>query len=182
MDMYVVRARFGLDIALNLRRRIANVHWRVPLDLKRVRDPRDIICWFQENMPEEYQKPEKGWLRVAGQLLLFAHSIEEGDLIFTPDSRPDFREILIGKVVKPYKFEPNLLDDYEPPRHIYHTLEEIIWHEKSLHRDDMPETICTPGPEKGGLDLRGTVYLIKDCRSDLLKVMEEKGINFENAE
>ncbi len=182
MNMYVVRARataherseFDNEIKLNLRLGIATVHWRVKLDLKSVHDPMDIVRYFQENIPDDYQKTEKGWLKISRELLLFANNIKEGDLIFTPDTPRN--QIWVGRVVKPYKFDPILLDDNK--RNIYHILEEVKWHTESLSRDDMPETICSPGHGKKGLDLRGTVYLIKDedCRSDLLKIMRERDI------
>ncbi len=174
MDMYVVRARFGLDINLNLRCGIASVHWRVPLDLKHVHDPMDIVRSFQENIPG--QKTEQGWLTIARELLLFAHDIKEGDLVFTSDTPR--KQIWIGKVIKPYKYEPDLLDD--DGYHIFHTLEEVRWYGQPLSRKVLAEPICTPGPGKMGLDRRGTVYLIKDCRNELLNVMTENGIHFES--
>ena len=120
--------------------------------------------------------------RRASELLTFAHDIKKGDLIFTPDSRRKFQDILVGKVVEPYLYWPSehnddLFSDNWPIRHI---LKEVEWHKITLPRKEMPETICSAGHAKSGVDLRGTVFEIKspESRRDLLEEMRKRNIKF----
>jgi predicted Mrr-cat superfamily restriction endonuclease len=196
MKMFVVRAgKNGNDIELNKRYKIACVGFTVPIDLKHIHDLATIekeleiyknSVYINETLYSGYQS-EAGRRRIASQLLLFAHDIEKNDLVFTPD--PIDKIIYIGKVIKPYLYYPSrhgkelLAEKWakdEEPRFIRHILEEVYWYEKTLPRKEMPETICTPGPGKKGVDRQGTVYQIDktdpDCRRDLLNEMKKLGL------
>jgi len=191
MKMFVVRA--GEDSQhreINLERKIATVMFYVPVDLKNIEDIKTLIPKLEGKAKLYAQKPEElyhgykteaGRRTIAVELLTFAHDIKRGDLIFTPDSRRKFQDILVGKVIEPYlywpsKYTTDLLDEYG--QKICHVLEKVEWHERTLPRKEMPETICSPGHSKRGVDQRWTVFEIKDqeTRRDLLEEMRKRHI------
>ena len=191
MKMFVVRAgKEGQHRTINLDQKIASVMFNVPIDLKNEHDIGKIIHVLEDNAkrfahaPEQlYQgyKTEAGRRTIADELLTFAHDIKKGDLVFTPDSRRNFRDILVGKVIEPYLYWPNkyvtnLLDDDGQP--ICHVLEKVAWHELTLPRKEMPKTVCSPDHAKRGVDQRWTVFEIKDpeSRRDLLNEMRKRNI------
>lgn len=186
MKMFVVRAgKKGENRALNINRGIACVRFQVQIDLKNVHDLDAVIRALEQYVRTSEKddiplhpgyKTEAGRRIRAIELLTFAHGIECGDLVFMPDSRPGFRDILVGKVIKPYLYWPSKYNSVllgEDKRPILHILEKVAWHEKTLPRKEMPETICSPGHGKTGVDQRWTVYEIKEpeSRRDLLEEM-----------
>jgi predicted Mrr-cat superfamily restriction endonuclease len=190
MKMFVVRAgKESQFIEFNLDRKTASVAFNVPIDLKHTHNLDTVIRALEEHrrtsevngmpLPPGY-RTEAGRRTRAIELLTFAHDIKKGDLVFTPDTRPQFRDILVGKVIEPYLYWPskhktNLLADGFP---ILHVLEKVAWHEKTLPRKKMPETICSPGHAKTGVDQRRTVFEIKnpESRRDLLEEMRKRSI------
>ena len=69
----------------------------------------------QEELKEELlrARPDLGIHRAAkraGQIFRFAHEMREGDFVLTP-VRPT-RNVLAGKVVGPYSFDPHYADSY----------------------------------------------------------------------
>jgi predicted Mrr-cat superfamily restriction endonuclease len=191
MKMFVVRAgEESQHIALNLDREFACVGFQVPIDLKHTHDLHAVLQALEDYARTSEAegmalhpgyKTEAGRRTRAVELLTFAHDIKRGDLVFTPDSRPKFRNILVGKVIEPYlywpsKYTTDLLDGEDWP--IFHILEKVAWHKRTLPRDKMPETICSPGHAKKGVDQRWTVFEIKDpeSRRDLLEEMRKRHI------
>ncbi len=191
MKMFVVRAGEESEhVAINLDREIACVRFQVPIDLKHTHDLNTVIRALENYVRTSEAdgrtlhpgyKTDAGRRTRAIELLTFAHDIKKGDLVFTPDSRREFRDILVGKVIEPYlywpsKYTTDFLDDDGWP--IRHVLEKVAWYEKTLPRDDMPETICSPGHAKRGVDQRWTVFEIKEqeSRRDLLDEMRKRHI------
>lgn len=189
MKMFVVRAgEESQDRELNIDRQISCVRFQVLIDLKHTHDLNIVIRALEDyarnsdgNTLHPGYKTEAGRRTRAIELLTFAHDIKRGDLVFTPDSRPKFRDILVGRVIEPYLYWPSkymtdLLDEDGWP--IRHVLENVAWHKRTLPRDEMPETICSPGHAKRGVDQRWTVFEIKEqeSRRDLLEEMRKRHI------
>jgi len=193
MKMFVVRAgEEGQNRKLNIDRQISCVRFQVQIDLKHTHDINTVIRALEDyvqssdgNTLHPGYKTEAGRRIRAKELLTFAHDIKKGDLVFTPDSRPKFQDILVGRVIEPYLYWPSKYmtalpgaDKDDDSFQILHVLENVAWHKRTLPRKEMPETICSPGHAKRGVDKRWTVFEIKEqeSRRDLLDEMRKRHI------
>lgn len=185
MKMFVVRAgEEGQNRELNIDQQISCVRFQVQIDLKHKHDINTVIRALEDyvkssdgNTLHPGYKTEAGRRIRARELLTFAHDIKKGDLVFTPDSRPKFQDILVGRVIEPYRYMTVPLYGGDNLR-IRHVLENVAWHKRTLPRKEMPETICSPGHAKRGVDKRWTVFEIKEqeSRRDLLEEMRKRHI------
>lgn len=97
MKMFVVRAgEKSQHREINIERKIATIRFNIPIDLNKIHDIDTALHKLEDNArlfgknPEmlyKGYKTEAGRRTIAVELLTFAHNIEKGDLIFTPDSR-----------------------------------------------------------------------------------------------
>jgi restriction system protein len=55
---------------------------------------------------------DKSWASQAGQVYRFVREIQVGDTVLTPD--PTTREVLVGKVTSPYRYDPKPIGDEYP--------------------------------------------------------------------
>ena len=103
MALWLVRAgKYGEREDLALQNKMAVIGWSALPDLQVLKTRKDLAALLQKNYPDEKAKTLTNW---EGQLWIFVHEIQNGDLFALPLKHRAV--IALGEVSSDYFYEPN---------------------------------------------------------------------------
>lgn len=155
---WVVRVPKGQDIIEKVKKEKAvAIGFGIKDSISNIDDREELKVLFREARPES----KEGKINIsAGQLFRFAHTIEKGDWILTPNR--DSRTVLFGRASSGYIFSPNLL------REGFSHSRKVEWLGE-FSRDEMSHSLRK---SMGGAS---TVFNMDKHENELLHLMKQPG-------